>query len=74
MIKPVAKDISRRAFMVLFTLLYPFFAVVALPWAYLDSIGSWGYTTFESWKEGWGLYGSDSLKSFWHELTKPIGS
>lgn len=70
--KHIALDIVGRIFMVLAALLYPIFALVALPWAWLDSIGAFGFTTMESWKEGWKLYSFESLRSLWSALFQPI--
>lgn len=61
-------------FAVLTILLYAPLALLALPWALFDSLGSWGHTTFRGWVEGWAIYSKDSFIDLWRQLTKPVRS
>ena len=69
----ILRDIAGRILMVLVALLYPICAILALPWAFIDSLGSWGYTTMAGWKDGWELYSRESLRSFFAALFAPFG-
>lgn len=62
--KRILQTTARAVFAALVFLLYPIVALPALPWALFDTAGTWGHTTFKSWKEGFiGLYSLDSLKA-----------
>lgn len=71
--KKIALDILGRLVMVAVFFTYPVFWILALPWAYLDSIGNWGYTTFASWKEAWKMYSPDGIRQFLRSLFAPLG-
>ena len=69
----VALDILFRMFLIGILLTHWFFALLALPWAWLDSIGSLGWTTMKDWRAGWRLYSCESLREGFAELVKPLG-
>lgn len=60
--------------LIAFFFIYPLLAIVALPWAFLDSlidIDASDSTALAKWKESWNsIYSAESLKSFWFFLTK----
>lgn len=70
--KNIAMNLTARIIMVLTLVLYPLFAGVALPWAWYDSLGSWGHTSLASWREGWVIYRPDQLRHLWAELRSPL--
>jgi hypothetical protein len=73
-LKRIAYDLALRLVIITTFIFYPLLALLALPWAWFDSLDSWGYTTLESWRAGWNLYSRDSLIEAWRELIKPIGT
>lgn len=74
--KVKAKVVAKRSVLllvaILILLIQPVVAILALPWAWLTSLGDWGYTPFEEWKDDWEVWSLSSFKDLWRHLTKPL--
>jgi len=71
--KAIYRNFAIRVALFVYFLLYPFIFLSALPWAWIESLGEWGYTTFRTWQDGFRLWFQRStIRDFFAIFTKPL--